>query len=719
MSQEDPDKKIRELEGKIRILESENEALTARGEDTMLLSLISEQINNLSGHDDILDIALEQIAVLKGLLFSASATLTKGTIRLSRSFCAMKMEGLGGERIDLPPGIIADLERGPALIDCRDPELQGFGFPDSLADLTPRALLVIPTWGRMFPDHFFVFAEDLSVDSLQESSNLLQRTVEMVADRLDNLVLLDQVSRLNKALDLKVEARSAQLRDSEALYRSLVENIDMGVTLIDTDYNIVMANRAQGRMFNRDPALFIGRKCFAEFEKRDKTCDHCPGTKALETGLPAEATAERERDDGTRFTVRIRAFPIQSEEGKPKGFIEVVENITEKIKIEEDIQRAQKFESLGVLAGGIAHDFNNLLTAVMGNISLLKLSAAPNDKIFIRLTKMEKAILRARELTRQLLSFAKGGSPVKQTTSLKELAVDVATFALRGSSVKCRFDFPDDLWLVGVDPGQFTQVIQNLVINAGQAMSGGGLIYLAAENYAHKSGDPYTLLPGKYLKVSVRDEGEGIDHEILTKIFDPYFTTKANGTGIGLATSYSIIKNHGGLLTVDSTPGSGSTFCCYLPVAERKNGVELASSKVVPKPKNGEVSRGKGTILLMDDEETILEVAGEMLSYAGYQVKKCASGQQVVEKYRHGMEQGELFDAVILDLTIPGEGWGGTETLARLKELDPEVKVILSSGYVSDPVMQNFREYGFLGAVPKPYRIEYLSRVLSEVLAAK
>ncbi|MEN8143080.1 MAG: ATP-binding protein [Thermodesulfobacteriota bacterium] len=718
VGQEKTSRSIRELEEKIRVLEVENELLIERGEDTLLLSLISEQINNLAGHDDILDIALEQISVLKGIFFSASAQLDKNLCRFSRTFCSLRSDGLEHEEIRLSPEIVAELEFGPVMIDCRGEETSGASLSGLLADLSPLAVLLIPTRGRMFPDGLFIFGEDLSPDSLLKNRNLLQRAVEMVADRLDNLILLDQVSELNQELDRKVEQKTEELRHSENLYRSLVENIDLGVTLIDAEHNVAMANSAQGRMFGKDPSSFIGRKCFREFEKRDNICEHCPGTKAMQTGLPAEAVAHGQKEDGSEITARIRAFPLIADD-EVKGFIEVVEDVTEKIQAEEDMQRAMKLESMGVLAGGIAHDFNNLLTAVLGNVSLLKLGAEPNDKIYSKLTEVEKATLRARKLTQQLLTFAKGGSPVKQTTSVKELAVDAATFALRGAKVQCRFDFSDDLWLVDVDPGQFTQVIQNLAINASQAMPAGGLIYLAAENFEHESGDPYILLPGKYIKVSVRDEGEGIEHEVLAKIFDPYFTTKEKGTGIGLATAYSIAKNHGGLLTVDSTPGSGSTFYFYLPVSEQANGVETTGRQVVPDQQVGGVSSGKGKILLMDDEEIILEVTGEMLRYAGYEIAQSRSGQEAVEEYRQAMATGEAFDAVILDLTVPGEGWGGEKTLEKLKELDPEVKVVLSSGYANDPVMIRFREYGFLAAVAKPYRIERLSKVLGEVLATK
>ncbi len=717
MSHDDPARKIKELEGKIRVLEVENELLTERGEDTLLLSLISEQINNLAEHDEIMDIALEQIAVLKGIFFCASAKVEGNSCLINRSFCSTGLDGFEGGRIELTGKVIEELTSGPVLIDYRDPEEKGATLLDSLADLDPRGLLLLPTFGRLFPDRIFIFANDISVDSLQNDRNLLQRTVEMIADRLDNIILLEQISTLNRDLDQKVEQRTAELKNSEALYRALVENIDLGVTLIDAEHNIVMANVAQGKMFGCPPEAFMGKKCFNEFEKRDSICEHCPGVKAMETGKVAEVITHGEKGNGEKFTVRIKAFPLVSEEGKASGFIEVVEDISERIQVEEDIQQARKLESMGILAGGIGHDFNNLLTAIMGNISLAKLYSSPADKVHAKLAEMEKATLRARDLTEQLLTFAKGGSPVKQTTSIKELVSEAATFTLRGSNVKCQFEFPDDLWLIDVDPGQLGQVIQNLVINASQAMASGGVIHLVADNYEHRSGDPYLLAPGRFLRISVRDEGEGIEPQFLDRIFDPYFTTKATGTGIGLATSYSIIKNHGGLLTVDSEPGVGSTFYIYLPVSTVGESDRPGEIKEALPGTAGELATGNGRVLIMDDEEIVLEVAGEMLEHAGYQAGMSSNGQEAVKMYSQAIDEGEPFAAVILDLTVPGQGWGGIETLQKLREIDPEVKAIVSSGYVNNPAMVDFRAHGFAARIAKPYRIERLSKTLHELLA--
>jgi len=712
-------RRIKELEGRISILAAENELLTERGEDTLLLSLIAEQVNNLSDHDDILDIALEQISVLKGFLFSASAKVGKNSCLVSRNFCSLGSADFEGEKIELTEKIIGELVSGPVLIDCRAPEGNGVSLSNSLAGLDPSGLLLIPTFGRLFPDKLFVFANDLSPDHLQKNRNLLQRAVEMVADRLDNISLLDEITTLNRELDREVERRTVELKDSEALYRTLVENIDMGVTLIDADHNIVMANAAQGRMFSRSPESFIGKKCFIEFEKRDDVCEHCPGTKALQTGKVAEAITSGEKENGEKFTVRIKAFPMGGNGERARGFIEVVEDVSERIQVEEDMQQAHKLESMGVLAGGIAHDFNNLLTAIMGNLSLAKLYSSPADKVHYKLIEMEKATLRARDLTEQLLTFAKGGSPVKQTTSIKELVSDASTFTLRGSNVKCLFDFPDDLWLVDADPGQLAQVIQNLVINASQAMASGGQIYVAAENYDHISGEPFMLLPGRYLRISVRDEGEGIDPQVLNRIFDPYFTTKETGTGIGLATSYSIIKNHGGLLTVESEPGAGSTFYIYLPADGEGKIEKPEGKKAEPRETGGKlpICKGKGRILVMDDEKIVLEVIGEMLGYAGYRSEVSSNGQEAVKVYSQAIADGDPFAAVILDLTVPGEGWGGQKTLEKLREIDLDVKAIVSSGYANNQVLTDFQEYGFDGQISKPYRIERLGKVLNVLLA--
>lgn len=371
-------------------------------------------------------------------------------------------------------------------------------------------------------------------------------------------------------------------------------------------------------------------------------------------------------------------------------------------RLEREIQRAQRLESLGLLAGGIAHDFNNILTGVLGNISLCRTLVAPSDPIHERLLEAEKALLRARDLTAQLLTFARGGMPVKKPSDLRDLILESATFVLRGSRSKCEFDLPDDLWPVEVDPGQISRVIENLVLNADQAMPEGGVITIRAQNLL----DPGGSL--RRVQVSVTDHGVGIPEEHLEHLFDPYFTTKKGGRGLGLATCYSILRHHGGSISVESRVGHGSTFSLVLP----------ATTATPPRTRDSGdgIPRGHGRVLVLDDEPLVRSVATQILGHLGYEAVAVADGREAVAHYRQARESGRPFDLVVLDLTVPG-GVGGVETLDLLRRLDPEVRAVVSSGYSSDPIMADYPKHGFRGVVAKPYTVGEMGRMLREVLA--
>jgi CheY-like chemotaxis protein len=378
-----------------------------------------------------------------------------------------------------------------------------------------------------------------------------------------------------------------------------------------------------------------------------------------------------------------------------------MDEISELRQAGQDMLKNQKIESLGVLAGGIAHDFNNILTIILGNVSLARLQLHDPEKVTTRLEEAENATVRAKDLAQQLLTFARGGEPVKKIIEVACLLWEAAGFALHGSNVRSEFALADDLWPVEADEGQLSQVIQNLVLNAVQAMPEGGTVTISAENATSPQ-------EGKrFVKISVADTGAGISEHHLQRIFDPYFTTKQQGSGLGLATCYSIIRKHGGKIRATSTLGNGSTFHISLPASEQESVSEPSSRKAV--------SHGSGRVLVMDDEEDIRELTEAILEELGYTVESVKNGTEVVDLYRKRKEEGMPFSAVILDLTIPG-GVGGKETIEQLLRIDPDIKAIVSSGYSTDPIMANYRDYGFGAVLVKPYRLQEISKVLQELL---
>ena len=399
---------------------------------------------------------------------------------------------------------------------------------------------------------------------------------------------------------------------------------------------------------------------------------------------------------------QLRSFETRIVPCGEDKILSIIRDITERKQMEAELINARKLESLGTLAGGIAHDFNNILAAILGNVSYARIYAEEGSELYKLLVEAEAACLRAQGLTHQLLTFSRGGKPVKDVIRIGEMLRDATKFALHGSNVSCRFQIAKDLWPVEVDRGQIDQVLNNLVINADQAMADGGQLQVRAENVELKQGEVPSLKAGRYVKVEVEDEGGGIPGEHLEKIFDPYFTTKQKGRGLGLASAYSIVKKHSGSIQAVSELGRGTTFIVYFP-----------ASKEEPKEKmmGEDVITGEGRVLLMDDEEIIRQMAARLIGKLGYEVVTALDGKEAVEKYKKAQRAGRPFGVVILDLTVKG-GMGGEEALERLKGIDPEVKAIVSSGYSSDSVMSDYKAAGFAGMIAKPYSLAKISQVL-------
>lgn len=403
--------------------------------------------------------------------------------------------------------------------------------------------------------------------------------------------------------------------------------------------------------------------------------------------------------------LQVHQIELEMQNEALRERVEELELAIEKRKQREkalhDLLKNEKLESLGVLAGGIAHDFNNVLTGIFGNISLARFQLHEPERAAKRLEDAEQAIVRASDLTRQLLTFARGGEPILKLVKLNEMLQDTVRLALQGSNVGCAFDLAGELWPVEADPGQMARVIDNLVLNAAQSMPKGGTVTVRTEKIRNsESGD-------RFLRISVSDTGTGIAEENLEKIFDPYFTTRSGGSGLGLATCHSIIKKHGGKIRVESEQGKGSRFTISLPASERGCLSE-------PEAQVGDC-RGGGRVLVMDDEDDIRNIAGGILRELGYTVELAEDGAQAIELYRRRMDEGIPFAAAILDLNVRG-GMGGKETIAELLKIDPAVRAIVSSGYSNDAVLANFKDYGFRSVLGKPYRLQELGNVLKKLL---
>ncbi len=430
--------------------------------------------------------------------------------------------------------------------------------------------------------------------------------------------------------------------------------------------------------------------------------------KAIKHGGDLDLEYRIVRPNGAVRYIHSLATVLKDENGNPTKSFGVIMDITERKQLEEEVAKIHQLESLGILAGGLAHDFNNILTAILANISIARVYGDAEPDIVQLLKDAETATLRARGLTQQLLSLSKGGAPIKKPASVAELIRETADFTLSGSNVQSRYRIPRDLWMVEVDEGQISQVVQNLIINADQAMPEGGTLEIRAENITLGEREHANLKAGRYVKISLEDQGSGIPVKQLSKIFDPFFSTKEKGRGLGLTTSFSIVNRHGGHIHVESRVGEGTTFQVYLPATERVVGAAPKSKDLLP--------QGQGRILLVDDEEIVRKSAGEILKRLGYEVAFAREGREAIKAYKQAREKRQPFSVVIMDLTIPG-GMGGKEAIKKLLEEDPEAKVIVSSGYSDDPVMSDFQQYGFSGVVTKPYRIHDLGEMLRQMTA--
>ncbi|MBN2809305.1 MAG: transporter substrate-binding domain-containing protein [Deltaproteobacteria bacterium] len=539
----------------------------------------------------------------------------------------------------------------------------------------------------------------------------LERYLSLILAVLGGLVVLAiVVLAWNRQLRRTVLNKTAQLSQSETHLRTLIETIPDMIWLKDPDGVYLSCNARFERFYGALESEIVGKTDYDFVDK--EVADAFRNYDRAATAAGKSCINEEEvvfADDGHKELLETIKTPMYSHEGKFVGVLGIARDISARKRAEEEFLKVSKLESVGILAGGIAHDFNNILAAILGNISLALATTDPRAEVYELLVNSEKASLRAKDLTQQLLTFSKGGEPVKKIALIDTVIRDSAGFVLRGSNVRCDFNFGADLWPVNIDSGQISQVIQNIIINANQAMPTGGIIVVECANCALKANEISSVTPGNYIKIVIKDQGVGIPAGMLDKVFDPYFTTKQQGSGLGLAITHSIIRKHSGYITVDSKEGRGTTFTIYLPAAQGKP--ELVRKEVI-----GTSATAHGRIVIMDDEEIIRELVEKTLSLVGYQVLSAADGDEAIALYREAMATGAPIDLLIMDLTVPG-GMGGKDAVQEILKINPQAKVIVSSGYSNDPVMADCHKYGFCGAMAKPFQIHELVDVVGKALS--
>ncbi|MFZ2955967.1 MAG: response regulator [Candidatus Ozemobacteraceae bacterium] len=522
-------------------------------------------------------------------------------------------------------------------------------------------------------------------------------------------LLQDQIMAIIR--DITVRRRAEiDLENSEKRFRSVVETASDAIVTMDAEGKILFWNPSAEAIFGHSSEGVLGKHLASMIANSAQGSleDWMTVLRGKERRMPFPRAVEivGRRFDGMEFPIELSLSSWKS--GSACFFTAILRDISFRKNLERDLLRAGKLESLGVLAGGIAHDFNNLLTVVFGSLGLAKRNINNPSQLSGFLDSAERSCKRASSLTQQLLSFSKGGIPIKTPSSISETIREAGSAVLGGSQVQIEFNLPADLWAVDIDTGQISQVVQNLVLNASQSMPKGGKIFIRAENITLGKDCSLPISAGRYIKISVADQGIGISPEHQIRIFDPYFTTKVKGTGLGLAIAYSILKKHDGFITLSSRLGEGTTFFFYLPASQMARAEKTPDSG----PFHADVPR----ILVMDDEVVIRELLGMALRDAGFFVSLAKDGGEALQIFLAAIEEKKPFSLALLDLNIPG-GMGGKETLKKLHEITPDLKAIVSSGYSDDRAESDFRASGFDAVLAKPYDLDQMIFLLRKVLS--
>jgi PAS domain S-box-containing protein len=557
-------------------------------------------------------------------------------------------------------------------------------------------------------------------DDIGQLADIFNRMTQKLRHNFNELVeyrdnLEELVSSRTKELEKEIADRlktENALRSSEEYLRTIIDQSPIGMIVWDTSFRISQWNKRAEEIFGysaEDAAGLPASRLLPETM-------HPHITKIWQKLVTTESGVRSRNENITkdRRTILCDWFntPISNSQGQVLGALSLIENVTERLQEEKELIKIEKLESTGILAGGIAHDFNNILTAILGNINIALRDRNLSDTTRELLSSAEQASIRARVVTRQLLTFAKGGEPILEPAQLGEIVRESTDFVLNGSNVTALYTIPDDLWQVPVDRGQISQVIENIVLNSRQAMKHSGVLEIACEN-VHRDDSSYAFLDRTkpFIRIIIRDSGPGIPTKLLDKIFDPYFSTRDEGSGLGLAVSLSIVNKHNGRIMVNSESGKGAEFILYLPAIGTETTHKESEGKVSLQPQSIRV-------LIMDDDESVRRVLHVMLELLGHQVFQASNGEEAIAIYRDRLHSDEPIDLVIADLSIPG-GMGGKEAMSALLEIDPGTRAIVSSGYSSDPVMASCRDYGFRVAINKPYVLEKLEKAIHAALAGK
>lgn len=593
-------------------------------------------------------------------------------------------------------GIIADKE-------VINHNIREFVVPEEL-DFVAEGEKAILEKGNFTNREFRIITSSGAIKTIDLSASLISE-----GEHKDNLILF-----IYRDITEQKLMQEALITEKERLAITL-RSIGDGVITTDINGIILIFNKEAEQIteWHLDEAIGSSiQNIFYVADKQTRTRITNPIEKVISTKQLLEGHEDLVllSKNGKEIDIEYCGSPVYDAQSSLSGVVLVFRNVTQKKQYENELLKNQKLESIGLLAGGVAHDFNNILTGILGNINVAKYFMQQPEKLTSLLDDAEKACLRASDLTRQLLTFAKGGVPIKKPGSLTALIQEAVKFSLRGSNVQVNYDLLNDELTCNFDEGQIYQVLNNIIINAKQAMPSGGTIHVSSKLIPKEEVHSFNPTYAKYVLISVRDEGIGINEKHLNQIFDPYFTTKQYGSGLGLATCYSIINKHEGSICCLSKLGKGATFEIYLPACSED--IKEHTSNNAP------LSMGNGRILILDDEKIVTTVLTEMLKQMGYEGIVTHEGKATIDVFKNNLLSNEHFDAVILDLTIPG-GMGGKETMKELLKIDPSVIGIVSSGYSNDPIMSEYTEHGFKAILMKPYRIHELADVLSSLILKK